>query len=189
MAVVGITTAKPVTGPNPFALGFRPMFLLAGLSGVLLMAVWLLVLAGALPAPTHYPGHYWHSHEMLFGYTVAVITGFLLTASKNWTGIQTLHGKWLAAFSLLWLAGRLAPFLPIPAWSVATIDLAFLLLAGIAVGYPVIKARQFNNLVFTPIVFGLWLANLLMHLQFLDVATTAEIGSVARGKRIDRIRL
>ena len=33
----------------------------------------------------------WHGHEMIFGYALAVIAGFLLTAVKNWTGIQTLH--------------------------------------------------------------------------------------------------
>lgn len=177
MAVVGITSNQPVTGPNPFALGFRPMFLLAGLAGLLLMAIWLLQLAGIIPATVHYPGHYWHSHEMLFGYTAAVIIGFLLTASKNWTGIQTLHGRWLAGLGLLWLVGRILPFLPVSGWLVAIVDLAFLLLAGIAVGYPVVKTRQYRNLVFTPIVLGLWIANLCMQLQFLGIATTAELGS------------
>ncbi len=28
----------------------------------------------------------WHAHEMLFGYTMAVIVGFLLTAVRNWSG-------------------------------------------------------------------------------------------------------
>jgi uncharacterized protein involved in response to NO len=177
MAVVELTTNEPVTGPNPFTLGFRPMFLLAGLSGMLLMLQWLLLLGGLGPAPAHYPGHFWHSHEMLFGYTAAVIVGFLLTASRNWTGIQTLNGVWLAALALLWLAGRLLPFLAAPGWLVATIDLAFLLLAGIAVGYPVIKARQYKNLLFTPIVLGLWVANLLMHLQFLGITQSAGPGS------------
>jgi uncharacterized protein involved in response to NO len=178
MAVVGITTNKPVTGPNPFALGFRPMFLLAGLSGMLLMALWLLQLAGTLPPPAHYPGHYWHSHEMLFGYTAAVIVGFLLTASRNWTGVPTLHGPWLAGLGLLWLAGRILPFLDsFSGLAVAVVDLAFLLLAGIAIGYPVVKTRQVKNLLFTPIVLGLWTANLLMQLQFLDIAGTAETGS------------
>ncbi|WP_201342289.1 NnrS family protein [Abyssogena phaseoliformis symbiont] len=35
----------------------------------------------------------WHVHEMIFAYTMAVIVGFLLTAVKNWTGVQTLCGK------------------------------------------------------------------------------------------------
>jgi uncharacterized protein involved in response to NO len=153
------------------------MFLLAGLSGILLMALWLLILAGIIPAPSYYPGHYWHSHEMLFGYTVAVIAGFLLTASKNWTGIQTLHGKWLAALSLVWLTARVLPFTPAPHEVIAGIDLSFLLAAGIAIGHPVIKTRQFKNMLFTPIVLGLWSGNLLMHLQFLGIAETAEIGS------------
>lgn len=177
MAVVSVTSSKPVKGFQLFALGFRPFFLLAGLSAVVLMSLWLLMLAGWMTTPAYYPGHYWHSHEMLFGYTTAVIVGFLLTASRNWTGVQTLHGKWLAALSLVWLAARILPFTDVATFWIAAVDLSFLLLAGAAVAHPVLRTRQYKNMVFTPIVLGLWTANLLTHLQLLGFSeTTLEAG-------------
>ena len=38
---------------------------------------------------------YWHAHEMLYGYAMAVIAGFLLTAVCNWTGQPALQGTGL----------------------------------------------------------------------------------------------
>ena len=96
----------------PFALGFRPFFLAAGLYAVLMMALWLAVLNGKLQLGSLSP-FVWHGHEMLFGFAVAVIAGFLLTAAQNWTGIQTPSGPALAALFLLWLAGRVSFFLVI----------------------------------------------------------------------------
>jgi hypothetical protein len=45
---------------------------------------------------------------MLFGFAVAVIVGFLLTAGKAWTGLATPRGAVLGALAGLWLAARLA---------------------------------------------------------------------------------
>ena len=114
MAVLPIEDLKqrpPLTGWAPFALGFRPFFLAAGLYAVLLMALWLLVLRGVI-TPGELPPAVWHGHEMLFGFAVAVIAGFLLTAAQNWTGIRTPSGRPLAALFLLWLAGRLGFLVP-----------------------------------------------------------------------------
>ena len=68
-----------------FALGFRPFYLLAGAYAALSVPLWALQYSGALPAGNPL----WHAHEMLFGYTFAVIAGFLLTAVRNWTGLPT----------------------------------------------------------------------------------------------------
>ena len=113
-----------ITGWAPFSLGFRPFFLAAGLYAVLMMALWLLVLRGSLHIGSLSP-LVWHGHEMLFGFAVAVIAGFLLTAAQNWTGIRTPSGPPLAALFLLWLAGRLSFLIPgLPVGWVALIDLA-----------------------------------------------------------------
>ena len=89
------------------ALGFRPFFLLAGVAAVALVALWMFVWMGRLPVAGAYYGTVgWHGHEMLFGYAAAVIAGFLLTAVRNWTGIDTPTGLPLAALALLWAAGR-----------------------------------------------------------------------------------
>ena len=68
-------------------LGFRPFFLGAALFAVLAAGLWAAAYAGWLCglAPR---GRWliWHMHEMPFGFAVAVIAGFLLTAVQTWTG-------------------------------------------------------------------------------------------------------
>ena len=76
-------------------LGFRPFFLLAGISAALFILVWGLFFSSSSIAGlnvTAYGPVYWHGHEMIFGFVVAVVAGFLLTAVKNWTGRQTATG-------------------------------------------------------------------------------------------------
>lgn len=61
--------------------------------------------SGWLPA-AYLLGPLWHGHEMLFGYTMAVIEGFPLTAVRNWAGHPTPAGVPLMALAALWMAGR-----------------------------------------------------------------------------------
>ena len=103
---------KPVSGiPTLLALGFRPFFILAGLSALVLLTIWLGAWAGAFPLPEYYGVIGWHSHEMLFGYSTAVIAGFLLTAVRNWTGVNTPSGKPLGL--LVYEVSGLVPGRPI----------------------------------------------------------------------------
>jgi uncharacterized protein involved in response to NO len=154
-------------------LGFRPFFLMAGISAVVLMLSWLYFLGHTGPAII-YGAVGWHAHEMIFGYTVAVIAGFLLTAEKNWTGMQTLNGAWLGVFALLWLAGRFAPWMPLPAWLSAALDLVFLPALALAIVWPLLKTSQYQHMIFAVIVALLFSANLLFHLGYLypDIKTT-----------------
>jgi len=178
MAVIPIEDMKqrPPTGWAPFALGFRPFFLATGLYAVLMMALWLLVLRGAF-TPGELPPAVWHGHEMLFGFAVAVIAGFLLTAAKNWTGIPTPSGLPLAALFGLWLAGRvsfLVPDLP-PGW-VAGIDLSFLPVLAVTLALPIVRAKQLNNYPFPFMLLALTVANTLVHGETLGLSGTARLG-------------
>ena len=92
-------------------LGFFPSFLLAGLSASLLMLLRIISYRGEL-LPICYDPTNWHSHEMLFGCAVTVITLFLLTAVRNWINHPMPAGKSLAALVVLWLSGRIFPFFP-----------------------------------------------------------------------------
>lgn len=162
------------------ALGFRPFFLAAGTAAVLLMGIWLAMLKGWIP-PEHYYGFVnWHAHEMLFGYAAAVIAGFLLTAARNWTGIDTPTGSWLGALALLWLAARLAPFLPVDGAIVAVLDLAFLPALAASVLRPLWNGENRTNRVFLALMAGMWLASFLVHLQALGITTA----TATRGDRL-----
>jgi uncharacterized protein involved in response to NO len=155
-----------------FALGFRPFFLAAGVAAIGLVGLWIADYAGAISLPTYYGAVSWHGHEMVFGYTAAVVAGFLLTAVRNWTSVQTLRGGALAALLALWLAGRLAPLLPgvLPGWFVAVVDLAFLPILAASLAVPLLRRRQWRNLPFVPILLVLAAANALVHLDVLGVA-------------------
>ncbi|MBU2642952.1 MAG: NnrS family protein [Thiobacillus sp.] len=161
----------------PFALGFRPFFLAAGLFSLLLMGLWMAVLHGSL-IPAELPPAIWHGHEMLFGFAVAVIAGFLLTATQNWTGIRMPSGAPLAALFLLWLAGRLGFLIPgLPIGLVAWLDLAFLPVLAAVLAVPILKARQFHNYPFPLMLLALAFANALVHADALGWTTgTARTG-------------
>ncbi len=100
---------RPMTGFGLWRLGFRPFYLGAAAFSALAMAFWLASLFGlwTSTAPSINP-LYWHAHEMVFGFALAVIGGFLLTASNNWTGILPAAGLPLALLFALWAAARLA---------------------------------------------------------------------------------
>lgn len=142
--------------------GFRPFFLLAATLAVVQMPLWVLGLLQVLPATG---GVSWHAHEMLFGFTVSVIAGFLLTAARNWTGRETANGKALAALCGVWIAGRIAVSLApaLPAWLVAGIDLAFLPALGFFVAKPIILAKQWRQLAIIGIITALTLCNAVFH--------------------------
>ena len=82
-----------------FALGCRPFFLGAGIAGLALMAMWLGTFVRGEGPASYYGPVGWHSHEVLFGYTAAVVAGFLLTAVANWTNMPTLRGAPLLALT------------------------------------------------------------------------------------------
>lgn len=166
-------------GIVPFALGFRPFFLAAGVSATLLMLIWLLNWHGVIGGNSYYGLIGWHSHEMLFGYGIAIIAGFLLTAVRNWTGMDTIVGKPLAALAALWLVGRLLPFAHpmVPGALIALVDIAFIpLMATVLVG-PLWKGENRINRRFLPLLLVMALANLLVHLQALGLAETAQLGT------------
>lgn len=163
-----------------FALGFRPFFLLAGAAAVALAALWVAAYVFGLFAANYYDMLGWHGHEMVFGYGVAVVAGFLLTSVKNWTGIQTVHGKGLAGLAALWLAGRVLPFFPdaLPHGLIALVDLAFLPALTMALAVPLVRHGQPRNLAFVPILAVMALANGMVHLQVLGLArATAHVGT------------
>lgn len=168
---------KP-TGKAVLALGFRPFFILAATAGIFLLTLWIPIWTGALPGAYYYGTVGWHSHEMLFGYAPAVIAGFLLTAVRNWTGINTPNGRPLAALAMLWIAGRLLPLIPgLPGILVAATDIMFLPALAMAIQPALWQGKQRINRIFVPILLVMAVANLLVHLGALGFASSAPLGT------------
>jgi uncharacterized protein involved in response to NO len=168
MASDTISIRPAPSAPMPlFSLGFRPFYVLAAAAAFLMVPCWVLIFLGVLPQHTAFAGADWHAHEMIFGYAVAVLVGFLYTAVPNWTGIATPRGASLAALAGLWLLGRAAMLAGgvLPAALVAAIDVAFLPLAALGVLIPLWKKRNRRNLGFPVAMMALAVLNLCMHLE------------------------
>ena len=104
---------KPTSAPI-WQLGFRPFFFFGALFATVAIPSWLISLYAPEYAWINIPSLWWHPHELLFGFTIAIIAGFLLTAVKNWTGKTTYTGNSLALVFGCWAAARLSLILPIP---------------------------------------------------------------------------
>ena len=152
-----------------FSGGFRPFFLFASLFGVFAITLWLLDLLGYYAINTSLAPVEWHKHEMLFGYTSAVIAGFLFTAVPNWTGRLPVVGYRLMAIFTLWLAGRVAMLLgeSIPYEVTATVDAAFLPVLGAVIVREIVAGQNWRNVKVMVPVLGLGLTNIWFH---IDVA-------------------
>lgn len=153
-------------------LGFRPFYLGAAGFAALAVPMWMAMLLGAWQPSLPLPALLWHGHEMLYGFAVAVIVGFLLTAGKAWTGLQTTRGAGLAALFLLWLAARLAPFAA-PYAVVAALDMLLLSIAAVLLARLLLRAGSRRNLPLALILALLALANAVFHLSvmgFVDIA-------------------
>ncbi len=131
-----------------FNLGFRAFFLAAGIFSIITMALWAAIYFLHVPFPLHdISSSQWHAHEMIYGYCMAVIAGFLLTAVKNWTGMQTIYGTPLMLLFALWVTARLLFMLGSPYLFVAGIfDALFMLGLIVAVSTPIIKAKQWRQI-------------------------------------------
>ena len=112
----------------PFAFGFRPFFLLAGLYAVISIGSWAWLHGHGATFIQPLLPQAWHGHEMTFGFMGAAIAGFLLTAVPNWTGERAMSGAPVAVLTALWLVGRLAFFSAgnLPFAVVAIAELLFL---------------------------------------------------------------
>ncbi len=127
-----------------FAIGFRPFYLLGAIYAAVSLVLWTGYLFDQIELRGPFEGVLWHSHELIFGFAAAILVGFLLTAVRNWTGLPTPSGWWLAALVLVWLLGRYVvtfasgPIVPL-------VDMAFLPLAALSIGVPLIKSRNKRN--------------------------------------------
>jgi len=152
--------ARPVARPIPppaapppewkafLELGFRPLYLAGCLWAAVSVALWVYapqLISGTLG------GVLWHAHEMLWGFVATIAVGFLLTAGHNWTGINPLKGRPLAALCVLWLLARAGFLLGSPArgvawfWLALVCELAFYAWAALAMARAVYPARSRRN--------------------------------------------
>ena len=150
---------------------FRPFFLLNGLFAIVVVSIWLMALHGTNLAPVSATMLYWHGHEMVVGFGMAAMAGFILTAVATWTDRPPLQGKLLGALVFSWLLGRLAMMAVtwLPYWLVAFVDTIFPLLLALLVGREVVGGGSRRNYPIVGITLVLAVLNLLYHLGTLRI--------------------
>lgn len=148
-------TKRP-TSPHPiFNLGFRVFFSGAAVFSIVTMLLWMLIYLGKtnINVMTINP-FYWHAHEMLYGYAMAVVAGFLLTAVKTWTGVMMPYGYRLAVIFGFWLLARVSwaalgiGFSEPSFWIALALigDVLFMLLSAAAIIKAVLAVKQYKQL-------------------------------------------
>ncbi|MCP4380733.1 MAG: NnrS family protein [Hyphomicrobiales bacterium] len=145
--------------------GFRPFFLCGAIYAALGIPVWLLMLIHGVEPLGPFDGLGWHIHEMIFGFLVAIMAGFALTAIPNWTGRLPLSGLPLAGLISLWVIGRLASSFvaaPLPA---LMLDCAFLFVLALAIWREILAGANHRNIPIAMLFTVMALANLAFHLE------------------------
>lgn len=164
--------AKEQRIPPLFRLAFRPFFLAGSGFSVLAMLIWALFWSGSVNLSGWMYGNpvWWHSHEMLFGFTGAIIVGFLLTAVQNWTGHPGVRGWRLASIFACWLAARAGLLFASPSYLWMGLDLLWMPLAAYFLAKPIVVRKQWNNLFFSPLILLLTYLNARFHLIAMGVS-------------------
>lgn len=175
--------ATPLPTPHGWPLlrlGFRPFYLGAALFAVLAVPLWVALFLGRMTLTLAVPPLLWHAHEMVFGFAVAVIVGFLLTAGKAWTGLAGPRGAYLGTLALLWVAARIAAVVaPYPVYAV--LDLALLPLVAAVLVDVLVRARNRRNLPLAGILVLLSLANLAFHLAVIGAVDLSPMAALYAG--------
>ncbi|GMR17198.1 MAG: NnrS family protein [Gammaproteobacteria bacterium] len=158
--------------PHPFlSYAFRPFFLLNGLFAMVVISVWLAALHGIRLAAPPAAMLYWHGHEMVVGFAMAAVAGFVLTAVATWTGRPPLQGKLLGVLVFSWLCGRLIMMTAawLPYWLVASVDSIFPFLLALLLGREVLGGGNRRNYPIVGIILVLAGLNLLYHLGVMRI--------------------
>lgn len=145
--------------PAVLRLGFRPFFFLGVLYAFIAIPVWVWMFRTGQPEVLSVPALWWHVHEMIFGFAMAIVVGFVLTAVQNWTGINGTKSYRLLAIVVLWMIPRLLFWSPAPLWLISIFDALFLAFAAYEVAWRVVQVKGWRNLFFVPLFMLAVVAN------------------------------
>lgn len=170
-------------GPAIFSYGFRPFFFFGALWAALAAPLWAVSYLTGDEILALNTGIIWHAHEMIFGYSSAIIAGFLLTAVPSWTGRPPVKGLSLAALVGLWIAGRIGLLCyPDPVWLGPAIESTFLIVLAGLILREVMAADNKRNAKIAIILSVFALANIGFHVaQILGYFTFSQTTKAGLG--------
>ncbi len=138
---------------HPFlGRGFRPFFFLGAFYSFIMLFIWGGVYSGFITLPGFLltDSVSWHAHEMLYGYTMAIVAGFLLTAVANWTKQEPVRGGHLFSLCVVWLFGRIVINFDIglPFWVVYLVVSSFIPFLIVSLSIPLLESWNKRNFIF-----------------------------------------
>lgn len=151
---------------KPFAMGFRPFFLGGTLYALVVMGLWTMAYRGGeVPGADLFgPTMWWHAHAMVYGFALAVIAGFLLTAVRNWTGKQTFEGWQLGVLFAAWAGARIAPHIGASLAVAGTLDLLFNIGLLTIITIRLVEARKWRDVsIFSTKLLAITIGNALVY--------------------------
>lgn len=148
-----------------FERAFRSFFLGGALFAVIAMAFWWWQFPNPTAGFSGINASYWHAHEMIFGYALATVTGFLLTAAMNWSRMNSASGWRLAALFGFWVLARVSFLIDLPLIWVALFDLVFNLGLMLHFIWPVWKRRLTAQAGLAVLFVAIFLANLSFYIN------------------------
>lgn len=162
---------------------FRPFYLVGVIYGLGIMAIWIMATFGGINFPlADYTLALWHGHEMVFGFSGAVVAGFVLTALPGWAGTTEIDRGRLGLLVGLWFLGRLAIYSGgwMPPYMVMLLDCSLFLVAMIMVLPGLLRAENKYFLLLIPILLLLFAGNVVFHLALMD----GDMGRASWGIRL-----
>ena len=161
-----------------FSIAFRPMFILCALQAVIIPTFWISIYFNYLSFKGNiFTAASWHAHEMVFGFVLSLIAGFLLTASSHWTNKPAFSGRPLVLLSAFWIIERVAVCIPMNR-PLAVILMQPFILYFIYLAWQMLKDNPKNRNIFMTILSLFFITKSLMIYGHLDNAI--ELAILAR---------
>lgn len=170
--------SSPSLSQHPvWAMAFRPLYPLAAVYGALSVLLWAFDYQGT----PSLPAHFWHAHEMIWGYAGAVVVAFLLTAVATWTKQPPTRGTTLMALTGCWLLARFFAFIPGADIASGLFGVAFYWLAAVCMGISVVRSRNTRNYIAVAALFLFGLTLMLFHLNLRPFNPAALLNGLFAG--------
>lgn len=143
--------------------GFRPFFMAGSIYAVITILLWTGIYSGHTTPPDIFSDPItWHAHEMIYGFAMAIVAGFLLTAVANWTGGAPVRQIQLIVLCGLWVVGRIVMNIDIfPKWAMFAAELSFIPALALSLSLPLIKSWNTRNFIFLAILGVLFVCDIV----------------------------
>jgi len=160
-AIAGETTRKSALYADSACFPAAAAFALVA------VPLWLAAFSGWIAVPSRY----WHAHEMLFGYTLMVLAGYLVARISRGT---------LLLLVTLWLAARVAAFMGGAGSALAiTLDLAFVFGVTAPTAWRFLRAaKKVQNRVFAPLLLAIFGCDAVYQLGALTGSPGLQFGAL-----------